>query len=100
MGDEVTQAFQDFYQAVATMGLSQVDPDAKPEGEAAISFTYTLQSGEVNRVELIPASDTTYWIMKNGTYTNFMTRKKILNVTGGIISSYETLQKKIQEASK
>lgn len=51
-------------------------------------------------MELIPASDTTYWIMKNGTYTNFMTRKKILNVTGGIISSYETLQKKIQEASK
>lgn len=100
MGDAATEAFQSFYQAVATMGLSQVDPDAKPEGEAAITFTYTLQSGEVNRVELIPASDTTYWIMKNGTYTNFMTRKKILNVTGGIFSSYETLQKAIQEANK
>lgn len=100
MGDEVMDAFQGFYRSVATLGLSQVDPDAKPEGEAEISFTYTLQNGEVTRIELIPASDTTYWIMKNGTYTQFMTRKRILNMTGGIISSYEALQNKIKDAEK
>ena len=38
--------------------------------------------------------------MKNGTYTQFMTRKRILNMTGGIISSYEALQNKIKDAEK
>jgi len=89
--DGVT-AYQNFYRGVATLAISDVKPDAVPEGEAEIAITYTYENGEEVKHELIPETDTTYWVMQNGSYTGLITRKKYITRSSSIVPTYALLQ--------
>ena len=89
--DGVT-AYQNFYRGVAMLAISDVKPDAVPSGDAEISITYTMENGDKVKIELIPETDTTYWVMQNGSYTGLITRKKYITRSGSIVPTYELLQ--------
>lgn len=89
-------AYQNFYRGVATLAIYDVKPDAVPSGDAEISFTYTMENGDEVKIELIPESDTTYYAMRNGTYTGLITRKKYITRSGSIEPTYALLQEYLE----
>lgn len=88
--------FENFYRGIMTLGMSDVDPDATPSGEAEMTITYSLNSGATETISLIPASDTTYWVMRNDSYTGLVTRKKYLTRNGSIEPTYDALKRYVE----
>lgn len=63
--------------------FESVDRNAKPEGTPEVTVEYTLSDTEntVVKYEYIPVpgeDSNTYWTLKNGEYTGFIVRKKVI----------------------
>ncbi|MGN0612778.1 MAG: DUF4340 domain-containing protein [Porcipelethomonas sp.] len=88
-GDEAIDKFETFFNSFNNAYFETVETDSQPEGEAEISIEYTLTNNIVTRIEYIPVPGSeTYWAMKDGEYTGFVVREKIIS---NIISCYDTL---------
>lgn len=97
---ELTEAFISFYKSFNNAYFESIQKSDEPFGEAEISIVYTLSSNVRTRIDYIPVSgenSNTYWAMKDGEYTGFVVRKKVI---ANIISSYEVLISAIEESDK
>lgn len=93
------QYFYNLYRSIAMLEISDLNPDAVPDTtkEAVATITYTMQDASQVVITLLPASDTTYYVMKDGVYTQLMTRKRYLTDTGSITQRYNELQKYLKK---
>ncbi len=93
------QYFYNLYRSISMLEISDLNPDAVPDTtkEAVATITYTMRDASQVVITLLPASDTTYYVMKNGVYTQLMTRKRYLTDTGSITQRYNELQKYLKK---
>lgn len=85
-------AYFDFLNSFNDAYFESVDRNAEPEGEPEVTVRYALANGSETVIEYIPVpgeDSNTYWAMKNGEYTGFVVRKKVV---ANISSSCETLK--------
>ncbi|MGN0621169.1 MAG: DUF4340 domain-containing protein [Porcipelethomonas sp.] len=90
--EEAVKAFTDFYDSFNNAYLSVQSAEAEPDGEAAVSINYVLNSNVTALVEYIPVSDDPddgYYAMKNNQYTGYIVDSDVID---GIISAYESLE--------
>lgn len=73
--------FIDFFGSFNNAYFETVDRKAKPSGDAEVTIEYKLSDGTETTIEYIPVpgeDSNTYWAMKNGEYTGFIVRKKVI----------------------
>ncbi len=98
LGDTVVAAFRNFYTSITQMSMYEVDAGAIPSGEAAVTITYTRKEDPKTVViELIPATDNTYYVVEDGIYLGYTVRHRAFEVTSGFISRYEQLMSEINK---
>lgn len=74
--EDGNQPFRKFYQALIGITLSEVEIDAQPQGNAEVTFTYTLKKEPYNmKVEFIPKDNLYYYVVKNDAYSGFVVEK-------------------------
>lgn len=99
--DEDTKSlFKSFYNSFNSAYFESIEKDDEPSGDAEITITYTLTNNDVTKIEYIPVpgdDSNTYWAVKDGEYTGFIVRKKIV---ANIITSYEELIKAAESSEK
>ena len=96
--EEILSKFTDLYRAVTLLQFSDVEPDAEPEGEAAISVTYTYKNGKVMKLEFIPKAENDYYLMKDGVYDDVTVRLNRFTEATCIIPAYEALANALKSA--
>ncbi len=90
--EDINKAFFNFFDSFNNTYFESVDRDAKPSGDAEVTVEYTLSDGTVTKLEYIPVpgeDSNTYWTIKDGEYTGFIVRKKVI---ANISSAYEALE--------
>lgn len=69
--------FRRYYQDLIGITHSDIEPDAKPSGKSEITFTYTLKKDPgTMKVEFVPKDNNSYYVLRNGKYTNQVVEKK------------------------
>lgn len=95
------QPFRKYYQALIGVTLDEIDPDAQPEGEAEITFTYYLKKDpERMKVEFIPKNEHYYYVVRNGEYSGVLVSKDKFDEPEGVRDSYDKLKKAIKQQEK
>ncbi len=95
------QPFRKYYQALIGVTLAEIDPDAQPEGEAEITFTYYLKKDpEIMKVEFIPKDEYYYYVVRNGEYSGVLVSKSKFDEPEGVRDSYDKLKKAIEQQEK
>ncbi|MGN1480755.1 DUF4340 domain-containing protein [Porcipelethomonas sp.] len=99
-GDDEKELFTAFYNSFNNAYFESIQNDQEPEGEPELTITYVRSDNILTRISYIPVpgeDSNTYWAMKDGKYTGFVVRKKVIyNIT----SAYETLSEAVEESSK
>lgn len=98
--DDTKSLFISFFNSFNNAYFESIENDQNPDGEPEITITYTLSNNTVNRIEYIPVpgeDSNTYWAVKNGEYTGFVVRKKII---ANISSTYEELVQAVESSEK
>ena len=98
--EELTDAFIAFYKSFNNAYFESIQKTDTPSGDAEVSIVYTLSSNVRTKIDYIPVpgeDSNTYWAMKDGEYTGFVVRKKVI---ANIISMYEDLINAIEESDK
>ncbi len=76
--------------------FESIDKDAVPEGDPEITVEYTLTDGTDVKLEYIPVpgeDSNKYWAVKDGEYTGFIIRKKVI---ANITSVYDALAETVK----
>ena len=98
--DDTKSLFISFFNSFNNAYFESIENDQNPDGEPEKTITYTLSNNTVNRIEYIPVpgeDSNTYWAVKNGEYTGFVVRKKII---ANISSTYEELVQAVESSEK
>lgn len=96
--DKNNNLFKKYYQGLIGVTFSEIDTNAKPSGKAEITFTYTLKKDpKTMKVEFIPKDATSYYVVKNGVYANFIVDKKEFDKDDGVRQTYKTLMDAINK---
>ena len=84
--------FRNYYQALISISLGDIEPAATPTAKPEITITYTLKKapGEI-KIQFISKDSNNYYVMKNGKYTNFIVGKKQFDEAGGIRDTFKKL---------
>ncbi len=84
--------FRNYYKALIGITFSDIDVDAKPTGTPEVTIIYNLNKapGSV-KLELIPASATTYYAVIDGKYTGKIVSKKDFDEPEGIRPCYKAM---------
>lgn len=83
--------FRKYYTALIGVRFSMLEMDVKPQGQPAVTFTYTLSSGETVKVEFIPRDGETYYAVRNGYYAGLVVSKDAFYGPEGVLETYNTL---------
>ena len=68
--------FRGFYQAIISIYIEGIDPDATPEYDPEISIEYLMKDpGQDTLIEFIERDDTTYYVFKQGVYQGYYAGK-------------------------
>lgn len=89
--EELFDLFTNYYRAIAFLRFTETDFDAVPQGDPAITITYTFRDGSTQVLTFIPESENNYWLMKDGKYTSLTVRLNRFTGTGCVTETYETL---------
>lgn len=93
------QPFRKYYQALIGVTLSDVEPNANPQGEAEITFTYYRKTDpKVMKVEFIPKDEHYYYVVRNGKYSGILVAKKKFDEEDGVRYWYNKLMEALNES--
>jgi len=97
-GEEGKEAFKDYYMALIAVAFESVEPGAVPSGEPEIVIDYTLEvaPGRV-KIEFIPKDENSYYVVKNGKYTNLVVAKSEFDKDDGVRKTYSKLIDLLEE---
>lgn len=89
--------FRTFYQAVISVYIGGLDPDAQPAHDPFAKIEYSMKEGfEDMLLEFVKRDDTTYYVFKQGEYQGYyMNRSDFYSETPGrkgILPAYEVLK--------
>ena len=100
MKDEnYNQPFRKYYQSLIGVTLSEIEPDAEPQGEPEITFTYYRKvDPRVMKVEFVSKDDYHYYVIKNGKYSGILVAKKKFDEPDGVRESYKRLMEHIEKS--
>ncbi len=95
-GREITDAdvlskYQDFYQSVTLLRFTDLDLDAKPEGDPAITIRYDFRDGTVQELTFIKQAENNFYLMRNGEYSGMTVRLNRFTSVNSITKTYEAL---------
>ncbi|MBR3269573.1 MAG: DUF4340 domain-containing protein [Oscillospiraceae bacterium] len=95
-GKEITDPtvltlYQSFYQSIVQLRYTDVDLDAKPEGDPAITICYRYKDGSENKLEFIQFADNNFYLMQNGQYCGQTVRLNRFTSVNSITKNYEAL---------
>lgn len=96
--DDILTLYQDFFRAISNLKFTDMDLDAVPEGDAAISILYTHLDGTETHVTFIPQAENNFYLMINGEYTGLTVRLNRFTGSAGLVISYEALMRGLKEA--
>lgn len=86
------QPFRKYYQALIGVTLSEIEIGAVPTAKPEITFTYTLKKAPgTMKVEFIPKDDRSYYVVRNGKYSNIVVDKKKFDEPEGVRDTYKKL---------
>lgn len=92
-GEELTDLYRNFYRSVTLLRFSELDLDAKPENNPAMTITYHYNDGTVTTLGFVQFADNNFYLMRNGVYTGMTVRLNRFTSTNSITKNYETLIK-------
>lgn len=93
--EEAYNSYIAFFSAFNNTNFESVNRKDTPSGDAEVTVEYSLSDGTKAKIEYIPvpgADSNTYWTMKDGEYTGFIVRKKVI---ANITTCYEGLEEYI-----
>lgn len=96
--DAILTLYQDFFRAVSNLKFTDMDLEAAPEGDAAISILYTHLDGSETHVTFIPQAENNFYLMVNGEYTGLTVRLNRFTGSAGMVLSYEALLRGLKDA--
>lgn len=94
--EDINMAYFNFFDSFNNAYFESIDKETEPSGDSEVTVEYTLSDGTVTKLEYIPVpgeDSNTYWVMKDGEYTGFIVRKKVV---ANISSAYEALEEIIK----
>ncbi|MBQ8920727.1 MAG: DUF4340 domain-containing protein [Oscillospiraceae bacterium] len=89
--DTTLTLYQDFYQAITLLRFTDLDLDAKPEGDPAITIRYDYKDGTEKKLEFIKFADNNFYLMIDGVYTGKTVRLNRFTSTNSITKTHEAL---------
>ncbi len=95
--DELYNDFLHFFSSFNNAVFESINKDDSPTGEAEVIINYTLTDGTVATIEYIPVpgeDSKTYWVVKDGEYTGFIVRKKVV---ANIAACYKDLEASLEK---
>ncbi|MCX8129097.1 MAG: DUF4340 domain-containing protein [Clostridia bacterium] len=92
------QPFRKYYQALIGIEFDELETGKVPLGKPEITITYHLKKEPgVMKVEFIPKDDKSYYVFRNGKYTNLVVAKKTFDEPEGVRDSYKKLMEAINK---
>lgn len=95
--DDILTLYQDFFRAITTLQFTDMDLDAVPQGDPAISILYTHLDGSETNVTFISQAKNNFYLMVNGEYTGLTVRLNRFTGSSGMVLSYEALMRGLKE---
>ena len=89
--EDILSKYQDFYQSITLLRFTDLDLDAKPEGDPAITIRYDYRDGTVQELTFIKQADNNFYLMRNGEYTGMTVRLNRFTSVNSITKNYEAL---------
>ncbi len=96
LGSDAVSALTLFYQSISDITADTFYPmEEKPEGEPAVSITYTLTDGSKEVITLLKKDDQTYYALRNDEYSGLLVERSQFTTRTGILEMYNRLKKAI-----
>ena len=90
-GEETLNICQNFYRSVTQLRFSDIDLNAKPEGDPAMTITYQFNDGTSAVLGFVQFADNNFYLMRNGKYTGLTVRLNRFTSVNSLAKNYETL---------
>ncbi len=90
--ENILTLFQNYYRSISNLEFTALDLEAKPDGEAAMTITYTRTDGTALVLGFVPTSDkNNFYLMQDGSYTGMTVRLNKFTTGASVTPSYESL---------
>ena len=88
---DIQTLYDNFYRALANVKFSELELDADPEGDAAMTFQFDMTDGTKHVLEYIPKEENNFYAMLDGKYTGMTVRLNRFTGGTGVSKVYEAL---------